>query len=239
MLPADKFFLKVDELRVTGNLNDPVHHDALIVEHLQRNMNAMLVLSVSSAFEAKKRSRIETLDTFRELGVISPDDYAVHRLRAEAAISYETFKEFTLQNDPHVRRYMPSNARNHKDDSARSTRAFSYTPATTAAPASTPVATETTHASPVGTPARGPDVVPMDIDRTKHKRFSPTACYTCGEEGHKSWGCPKNPQRFNARELSEREESIIRRVLQEKDERKAAEAEAKEDDEEDKEEEDF
>ena len=102
-------------------------------------------------------------------------------------------------------------------------------------------AAELQHAEPTpvhkSTP-KEPDVIPMEIDRSHHKKGN-TGCYTCGQEGHKAWNCPKNPQRFNARELSEREESIIRRVLQEKDERKAAEAEAKEDDEEDKEEEDF
>ena len=43
------------------------------------------------------------------------------------------------------------------------------------------------------------DVIPMDIDRAKHK-FS-GKCYTCGEPGHRSWQCKKNPQRLDVREL--------------------------------------
>ena len=45
-----------------GELTNPEHHDIIVVEHLKQALNPALVLAVMSAFEAKRRARVETLE---------------------------------------------------------------------------------------------------------------------------------------------------------------------------------
>lgn len=218
------FFLKVDELRVRGELTDPIAHDRLIVEYLERHMHSGLVLAVANAYEAKKKAKLEMLEILRDTGIMEdPDVYRNAAANANVPISYQNFRELAIQQDPHVRRF--SGTPSNRAESDRTPRQNPFTqrsypapvyqaspviPPRRAEPAPSTTTTTTTH-SPPAAPTRGPDVVPMEVDRSRHKNNN---CYTCGEPGHKSWACPKNPQRFNVREV---DTDYLRRILEERD----------------------
>ena len=211
---ATTFFLKVDELRTKGELTDPAYHDRLIVEHLQRHMNPALVLSVANAYEAKKKSTIETLTVLKDILQLSPEELRKKEAAIDVPISYQDFRDLAIQQDPHVRRFGTggNNKHDHDRDRDRSRPFRNYTPTAYHLPAPTVASTvtTTTTAAPAGgstttsTPSvaeREPDVRPMDVDRARHRKGG--LCYTCNKPGHRSWNCPSNPQRITVRELDE------------------------------------
>lgn len=232
--PAHTFFLKVDEVRVKGELTDPAHHDRFVVEYLQRHMPAALVLAVSSAYEAKKRAAIDLVGILESLGTITAVQAANQRTTLDAPISYAVFREIAIQQDPNVRRFGNQNAAEAKHD--RNPRGYPnahrtyaapvvhvHTPAPTApAPSSSATEASATHS----VSSRGPDVIPMEVDRNKHKGRK--TCYNCGSPEHLSYNCPEDIKKFKVREL---ETDFLRLVLQEREE--AEKVEEEETDEED------
>jgi hypothetical protein len=232
---AHTFFLKVDELRVKGDLTNPTFHDPFVVEHLQRNMPPNLVLAIANAYEAKKRSNVDTISMLLELKFIDQATADLRIAATDVPISYAEFRRLAIDQDPHVRRF--GVGQHSKAESERNPRTSYntqrsgsthtlYVPPVSAPrlPVAAPVVASTNGtislSNPVPAKVKEPDVVPMDIDRSKHGFTG--KCYNCKEVGHRSWECPTNPQRLNVRELNTDE---LRRLLAESEKEHESEEE--------------
>lgn len=204
-MEARAYFVRVDDLRTQGELTNAEHHDRLVVENLERNMPADLVLAIASAYEAQKNSVATTLELFKKMG-IEETKITAQLEKLEGPISYVTFRDLALQQDPHVRRARPSAAKAESKPAPPPPRQYTQrapNPATTAPTtyvphAPTPVQTSAFVPPPTGNPpgnARTPDVIPMEVDRT---RYANRRCFTCNKLGHLAAECPQNPQSIRA-----------------------------------------
>lgn len=197
-LDADVFFLKVDDLRVKSRLVNAEHHDKLVVETLRKHMNPQLVLAITQAFDGQRENGKFVVNALFRAKKIDQADLERELAELEKPISYDRFRELAIELDPDVRRYSrpaPQPGR-HANAERRERAPALYQPyQPSVAPSVTPVV-------PVvaTTRAREPDVVPMDVDRTR-MRGARGPCYRCGKPGH------------IARECREPHKEVVRQVL--------------------------
>lgn len=218
-LPADSFFLKFDDLRVKSGLVDEEHHDVIVVEHLKKAMNPQLVLAVFTSHEANKKSFKAMAMLMHANKVLSDVAYEAELEKLKRPIPYVAFRELALENDPNVRRFGHAPSQRERLYQPEPPRRVYHNPpqvttTTTTAAAAAPTGTNAHPTPPAAahTPARArePDVVPMDVDRTRSR--SSLQCYRCRKFGHIARDCQERNLREVIRGLTEEDLDEIVRV---------------------------
>lgn len=183
-LKADVFFLRFDDLRVKAGLNSDVH-DLLLVDHLKRHMNPLLVANVLSAFDSSRAALQAMTRMLLRRKKLADADYHAEMKTLEQPISYDEFRQLAIEHDPVVRRYTrqtPTVTRAPHVE-RRSTVPVLYQQYT---PSPAPVVAQFATAGPPAR-VREPDVIPMDVDRARAR--ANRLCYRCQKPGHLARDC--------------------------------------------------
>ncbi|KZV98513.1 hypothetical protein EXIGLDRAFT_701017 [Exidia glandulosa HHB12029] len=211
---ARTFFIEVDELRDVAGYAKSTQHDDHVVDTLERNMPADLVLAIHTAHESYKSTTLATIAGLKALGLnIDADVADAQRDELNKPISYEMFREYALHHDEHVRRARKKGNTKAESQPTRpkqsfpTNRPYGNPIASLTMPTTFSVASSATEDTPKPAPTvwnrptpaapakeREPDVIPMDIDRTNVPN---KACWTCGQHGHYSAQCPRRAVRVH------------------------------------------
>ncbi|KZV99194.1 hypothetical protein EXIGLDRAFT_762733 [Exidia glandulosa HHB12029] len=201
---AETFLATFEDLRIKGGLVNAEHHDTILVDYLKKAMWPELVLVITTTYDSSKTSALATIDTLKMLKTLNEADYDKAKIEIEKPISYAKFKEYALEHATNVQRFASRVQNTPTVVAPRQTFERRVAPQVVYQPPPGPppqqVQQTATPPRPSGLRQREPDVIPMDVDRTRARNEG--RCFKCDQKGHIARDCKARELRHVVRALS-------------------------------------